>query len=122
MLRMISGKSCWDGEWERRREILVQQGAGCSDGGCGSSQRCGGVLSHNLDQFRSIIARFRSVIAQFLFDLLPLLTLSEADPASPGTDKDVDYYQHKSTLVDNFMPWRTGWETASENKQVRKEC
>lgn len=46
---------------------------------------------------------------------------SEADPTSPGTDKDVDYYQHKSTAADNFMPWRTGWEAASDNKQVRRQ-
>lgn len=49
------------------------------------------------------------------------LPYSEADPMSPGTDKDVDYYQHKSTVADNFMPWRTGWEAASDNKQVRRE-
>eukprot|EP00903_Cladosiphon_okamuranus_P009694 g9223.t1 len=42
--------------------------------------------------------------------------ISEADPTSPGTDKDVDYYQHKSGPQDNFMPWRTGWESASDNK------
>lgn len=45
-------------------------------------------------------------------------TNSEADPTSPGTDKDVDYYQHKSGPLDNFMPWRTGWESASDTKLV----
>lgn len=43
---------------------------------------------------------------------------SEADPAAPGTDKDVDYYQHKSTASENFMPQRTGWEAAADNKAV----
>lgn len=51
-----------------------------------------------------------------LFD--GLIQNSEADPTSPGTDKDVDYYQHKSGHLDNFMPWRTGWESASDNKLV----
>ncbi|CAM9396742.1 unnamed protein product, partial [Scytosiphon promiscuus] len=46
--------------------------------------------------------------------------ISEADPTSPGTDKDVDYYQHKSNASNNFMPWRTGWEAASDSKLVVK--
>lgn len=50
--------------------------------------------------------------------LSPVL-YSEADPTSPGTDKDVDYYQHKSNNHNNFMPWRTGWEAASDTKLVR---
>ena len=45
---------------------------------------------------------------------------SEADANAPGTDKDVDYYQHKSTNADNFMPWRTGWEASGDNKAVRE--
>ncbi|CBJ33399.1 conserved unknown protein [Ectocarpus siliculosus] len=43
-----------------------------------------------------------------------------ADPTSPGTDKDVDYYQHKSNNHNNFMPWRTGWEAASDTKLLVK--
>lgn len=59
-------------------------------------------------------------VACMFFSTLPLLLLnSEADPAAPGTDNDVDYYQHKSTFADNFMPWRTGWELAPNNKAVR---
>ncbi|CAM9753939.1 unnamed protein product, partial [Ectocarpus sp. 13 AM-2016] len=46
--------------------------------------------------------------------------ISEADPTSPGTDKDVDYYQHKSNNHNNFMPWRTGWEAASDTKLLVK--
>ncbi|CAM9514251.1 unnamed protein product, partial [Hapterophycus canaliculatus] len=42
--------------------------------------------------------------------------ISEADATSPGTDKDVDYYQHKSNLSNDFMPWRTGWEAVSDAK------
>ncbi|CAM9124569.1 unnamed protein product, partial [Sphacelaria rigidula] len=38
--------------------------------------------------------------------------ISEADPTCPGTDKDVDYYQHKSSSMENYMPQRTGWEAS----------
>lgn len=48
-----------------------------------------------------------------------LVSCSEADPTAPGTDKDIDYYQHKSTAADDFMPSRTGWEAVSDNKAVR---
>lgn len=48
-----------------------------------------------------------------------VVSCSEADPTAPGTDKDIDYYQHKSTAVDDFMPSRTGWEAVSDNKAVR---
>lgn len=43
---------------------------------------------------------------------------SEADPTSPGTDKDIDYYQHKSTSMENYMPQRTGWEASGDSKAV----
>lgn len=57
--------------------------------------------------------------ARFAFAMCYVLfVLSEADPTSPGTDKDVDYYQHKSTSMENYMPQRTGWESASDNKPV----
>ena len=37
--------------------------------------------------------------------------LSEADPHQPGTDKDVDYYQHKSRREEESLPSRVGWLT-----------
>ena len=37
--------------------------------------------------------------------------LSEADPVQPGTDKDVDYYQHKSRREEESLPSRAGWLT-----------
>ena len=42
--------------------------------------------------------------------------LSEADPDQPGTDKDVDYYQHKSkTPEDMALPPRGEWLTCSRS-------
>ena len=38
--------------------------------------------------------------------------ISEADQDQPGTDKDIDYYQHKSTEVDESLPPRKGWCTS----------
>ena len=35
--------------------------------------------------------------------------LSEADEVQPGTDKDVDYYQHKSRKHEESMPPQSGW-------------
>ena len=37
--------------------------------------------------------------------------LSEADEDQPGTDKDVDYYQHKSNKKEEAMPPMSGWVT-----------
>ncbi|KAG5183596.1 hypothetical protein JKP88DRAFT_163874, partial [Tribonema minus] len=38
--------------------------------------------------------------------------ISVAHPDSPGTDKDVDYYQHKTLRQDEQEPPRHGWMTA----------
>ncbi|GMI56551.1 hypothetical protein ScalyP_jg988, partial [Parmales sp. scaly parma] len=35
--------------------------------------------------------------------------ISEADPLSPGTDKDVDYYQHRSGPLESSRPPSSGW-------------
>ena len=35
--------------------------------------------------------------------------LSEADEEQPGTDKDIDYYQHKSKAHEEALPSPTGW-------------
>ncbi|CAN0155927.1 unnamed protein product, partial [Discosporangium mesarthrocarpum] len=35
----------------------------------------------------------------------------------PGTDKDEDYYQHKSKAHEDYMPQCTGW-TVADNKSV----
>jgi len=37
--------------------------------------------------------------------------LSEADEDQPGTDKDIDYYQHKSRTNEDSVPPCTGWLT-----------
>jgi hypothetical protein len=37
--------------------------------------------------------------------------LSEADEDQPGTDKDVDYYQHKSKREEEAFPSSSGWLT-----------
>ena len=37
--------------------------------------------------------------------------LSEADEDQPGTDKDIDYYQHKSKMHEEKQPPRSGWQT-----------
>eukprot|EP00567_Pseudictyota_dubia_P007508 CAMPEP_0197442408 /NCGR_PEP_ID=MMETSP1175-20131217/8425_1 /TAXON_ID=1003142 /ORGANISM="Triceratium dubium, Strain CCMP147" /LENGTH=3192 /DNA_ID=CAMNT_0042972873 /DNA_START=42 /DNA_END=9620 /DNA_ORIENTATION=- len=37
--------------------------------------------------------------------------LSEADEEQPGTDKDVDYYQHKSNKKEEATPPLSGWVT-----------
>lgn len=37
--------------------------------------------------------------------------ISEADEDQPGTDKDIDYYQHKTRTVDETVPPLTGWLT-----------
>jgi len=39
--------------------------------------------------------------------------ISEADKLSPGTDKDIDYYQHRSTADEELEPPETGWVTCS---------
>ena len=40
--------------------------------------------------------------------------LSEADENQPGTDKDIDYYQHKSKKDEEDKPPSTGWTTCRE--------
>jgi len=44
--------------------------------------------------------------------------LSEADEDQPGTDKDIDYYQHKSSKADEEQatPPRMGWSTVRNSK------
>ena len=37
--------------------------------------------------------------------------LSEADQDQPGTDKDIDYYQHKSKREEESLPSHSGWST-----------
>jgi hypothetical protein len=37
--------------------------------------------------------------------------LSEADEEQPGTDRDVDYYQHKSKVYQEALPPAAGWIT-----------
>ena len=37
--------------------------------------------------------------------------LSEADEEQPGTDKDIDYYSHKSKTHEESEPPCTGWTT-----------
>jgi len=37
--------------------------------------------------------------------------LSEADEEQPGTDRDIDYYQHKSKAHEEGLPPPTGWIT-----------
>ena len=37
--------------------------------------------------------------------------ISEADEDQPGTDKDIDYYQHKSKANEDMLPSRDGWLT-----------
>ncbi len=37
--------------------------------------------------------------------------ISEADEDQPGTDKDIDYYQHKTRTADDTVPPLTGWLT-----------
>ena len=40
--------------------------------------------------------------------------LSEADEADPGTDKDIDYYQHKSKKDQEEEPPSSGWTTCRD--------
>lgn len=42
--------------------------------------------------------------------------LSEADKDQPGTDKDIDYYQHRSTAAEDQEPNATGWQTCTGNR------
>jgi hypothetical protein len=37
--------------------------------------------------------------------------ISEADADQPGTDKDIDYYQHKSKQSEEMLPSASGWVT-----------
>jgi ubiquitin carboxyl-terminal hydrolase 9/24 len=37
--------------------------------------------------------------------------ISEADEDQPGTDKDIDYYQHKSKQIEEGLPSAYGWVT-----------
>lgn len=39
--------------------------------------------------------------------------ISEADKQQPGTEKDVDYYQHRSTIDQEREPPTQGWQTCS---------
>jgi len=41
--------------------------------------------------------------------------LSEADEDQPGTDKDIDYYQHKSKKHEESEPPLTGWVTCKNS-------
>lgn len=41
--------------------------------------------------------------------------LSEADKDQPGTDKDIDYYQHRSSSQEEQEPNPTGWITCSSS-------
>ena len=46
--------------------------------------------------------------------------ISEADKEQPGTDKDIDYYQHKSKKHQEVRPPKTGWVTSKcDNSQER---
>ena len=47
--------------------------------------------------------------------------LSEADEASPGTDKDIDYYQHRSLPIDDREPQLMGWSTCSSGNSKGQE-
>ena len=40
--------------------------------------------------------------------------ISNADEEQPGTDKDIDYYQHKSKQNENKLPSLSGWLTCRE--------
>ncbi len=40
--------------------------------------------------------------------------LSQADEQQPGTDKDIDYYQHKSKKDEEDLPPSAGWTTCRE--------
>jgi hypothetical protein len=41
--------------------------------------------------------------------------LSEPDEIQPGTDKDIDYYQHKSRKHEEAIPPCSGWNTCKSN-------
>ena len=47
--------------------------------------------------------------------------LSEADKDSPGTDKDIDYYQHRSTVLEELEPSASGWITCSSTSKCLLE-
>ena len=47
--------------------------------------------------------------------------LSEADEANPGTDKDVDYYQHRSTAAEEREPQPTGWVSCNGQQAKGKD-
>jgi hypothetical protein len=43
--------------------------------------------------------------------------ISEADKDSPGTDKDIDYYQHRSAPNEEQEPSAKGWITCTTNSE-----
>ena len=46
--------------------------------------------------------------------------ISEADPDQPGTDKDIDYYQHKSTKAEEAMPPKNGWSVSKGHDKEKR--
>jgi hypothetical protein len=40
--------------------------------------------------------------------------ISEADKDEPGTDRDIDYYQHKSKQSEEALPSAHGWDTCRQ--------
>ncbi|GMH86528.1 hypothetical protein TrVE_jg4673 [Triparma verrucosa] len=47
--------------------------------------------------------------------------ISEADPDQPGTDKDIDYYQHKSTKTEEAMPPKNGWSVSKGHDKEKRD-
>ena len=47
--------------------------------------------------------------------------LSQADKEKPGTDKDIDYYQHKSNIEEEREPQCYGWNCMGANNPLSKE-
>jgi ubiquitin carboxyl-terminal hydrolase 9/24 len=43
--------------------------------------------------------------------------ISEADKEQPGTDKDIDYWQHRSSLAEEHEPNPTGWLTCTSQSE-----
>jgi hypothetical protein len=46
--------------------------------------------------------------------------ISQADKDKPGTDKDIDYYQHKSTSEEDREPQSHGWNCMGPNNPLSK--
>ena len=47
--------------------------------------------------------------------------ISQADKDKPGTDKDIDYYQHKSNSDEEREPQCYGWNCMGSNNQLSRE-